>query len=97
MEKSPCNENPARFASLGYCVFRNGIPAGDVGRYSNLLEATMEAGEKAEMNVRLSGLSGSYPVIGDTKFDLELRPEAGGTVVVERTMPDIIDTVMNLN
>jgi hypothetical protein len=44
-EKSPCAEDPARFASLGYCVFRNGIPAGDVGRYSNLLEATMEAGE----------------------------------------------------
>ncbi len=57
----------------------------------------LEAGEKVELNVRLTGLSNSFPVLGDTKFDIELRPESGGTVVVERTMPDIIDTVMNLN
>jgi flagellin-like protein len=57
----------------------------------------LEAGEKVELNVKLSGLSSSFPLIGDTKFDLELRPESGGVVVVERTMPDIIDAVMNLN
>ena len=57
----------------------------------------LEAGEKVELNVRLTGLSNSNPVLGDTKFDLELRPESGGTVVIERTMPDIIDTVMKLN
>jgi len=57
----------------------------------------LEAGEKVELNVRLTGLSSSFPLIGDTKFDLELRPESGGVVVVERTMPDIIDAVMNLN
>jgi flagellin FlaB len=57
----------------------------------------LEAGEKVEVNVRLTGLSNSFPVVGDSKFDLELRPESGGTVVIERTMPDIIDTVMNLN
>jgi archaellin len=57
----------------------------------------LEAGEKVEVNVRLTGLSNSTPVVGDSKFNLELRPESGGTVVIERTMPDIIDTVMNLN
>ena len=57
----------------------------------------LEAGEKVELNVRLTGLSNSFPLVGDTKFDLELRPESGGTVVIERTMPDIIDAVMNLN
>ena len=57
----------------------------------------LESGEKVELNVRLGGLSSSFPVLGDTKFDLELRPEDGGTVVIERTMPDIIDVVMNLN
>ena len=57
----------------------------------------LEAGEKVELNVRLTGLSNSFPVLGDTKFDLEIRPESGGTVVIERTMPDIIDVVMNLN
>ena len=49
------------------------------------------------MNVRFTGLSNSFPVLGDTRFDLEIRPESGGTVVIERTMPDIIDVVMNLN
>ena len=57
----------------------------------------LEAGEKVELSVKLGGLSGSFPVIGDVKWDIELRPEDGGTVVVERSMPDIIDTVMNLN
>ena len=57
----------------------------------------LEAGEKAEVTVTLKGLYNSTPVVKDTKFDLELRPEDGGVVVVERTMPDNIDAVMNLN
>ena len=57
----------------------------------------LEFGEKMELTVSLSGLSNAYPVVGDVKWDLEIRPEDGGTVVVERTMPDIIDLVMNLN
>ncbi len=57
----------------------------------------LESGEKAELNVRLTGLSSSYPVVGDTRFDVEIRAESGGSIVVERTMPDLIDTVMNLN
>jgi archaellin len=57
----------------------------------------IESGEKVELTVSLKGLSGSYPVIGDTRFDVEIRPEDGGVVVVQRSMPDIIDLVMNLN
>jgi flagellin-like protein len=57
----------------------------------------LEAGEKAELTVSLAALSNTYPVVGDVKWDLEVRPEDGGTVVIERVMPDIIDTVMNLN
>jgi archaellin len=57
----------------------------------------LESGEKVELNVRLTGLSNPYPVTGDTRFDLEIRAESGGSIVVERTMPDLIDTVMNLN
>ena len=60
-------------------------------------DGLLEAGEKVELTVSLGGLSNSFPVIGDTKWDIELRPEDGGTVVVERSMPDVIDTVMNLN
>jgi archaellin len=57
----------------------------------------LEAGEKVEVTVSLSGLSSFYPVIGDVKWDIEVRPEDGGTVVIQRAMPDVIDTVMNLN
>ena len=59
-------------------------------------DTLLESGEKAELTVTLSGLSGSYPVIEDTKFELEVRPEAGGTMLVQRTMPSEIDLVMNL-
>ena len=64
---------------------------------SNDGDNLLEAGEKVEIDIKLTGLSGSYPLIGDTKFDIELRPEDGGTVVIERTMPDMVDLVMNLN
>ena len=57
----------------------------------------LEAGEKMELTVNLTGLSNSCPVIGHTRFDMEIRAESGGSIVVERTMPDLIDTVMNLN
>ena len=57
----------------------------------------VEAGEKVEPTVQLKGLANANPVVGDTEFDLEIRPEDGGVVVIERTMPDKIDAVMNLN
>ena len=60
-------------------------------------DSLLEAGEKVELNVRLTGLATSSPLLGDTRFDLELRPTSGGTVVIQRTMPDVIDSVMNLN
>lgn len=66
-----------------------------VGNNDN--DELLESGEKVELSVTLSGLSGAYPLIGDTKFDIEIRPEDGGTVVIQRVAPDLIDLVMNLN
>ena len=57
----------------------------------------LENGEKAEITVHLKGLATTTPVVKDVTFDVEIRPEDGGVVVVERTMPDRIDKVMNLN
>ena len=57
----------------------------------------LEAGEKVELRIRLSGLANTDPVVGDTKFQMEVRPEDGGVAVIERTMPDNVDIVMNLN
>lgn len=60
MEKSPCNEDPARFASLGYRVFRNGIPAWpkdwDVefklhAPLGTIIEGTYRDQELVELNV----------------------------------------------
>ena len=57
----------------------------------------LEAGEKAEMTIKFSGLASTTPVVKDVTFSVELRPEDGGVMVIERTMPDRVDTVMNLN
>ena len=59
-------------------------------------DTLLEAGEKAQLTITLTGLSSSYPVINDTKFELEVRPEDGGTMLVQRRMPNEIDLVMNL-
>ena len=55
---------------------------------------------KSRVEPTLSGISGSAsstPVVGETKWDIELRAAGGGSVVIERTMPDLIELVMNLN
>ena len=57
----------------------------------------IEAGEKVQLTVQLKGLANANPAVADIKFDVEFRPEDGGVLVVQRTMPDIVDTVMNLN
>jgi flagellin-like protein len=59
-------------------------------------DTVLEAGEKAQLTITLTGLSSSYPVISDTKFELEVRPENGGTMLIQRRMPNEIDMVMNL-
>ena len=57
----------------------------------------LESGEKAELTVTLKGLANANPVVKDTEFDLEIRPQDGAVLVIERTMPDNVDAVMNLN
>ena len=57
----------------------------------------IEAGEKVQLTVQFKGLANANPAVADIRFDVEFRPEDGGVLVVERTMPDIVDTVMNLN
>ena len=57
----------------------------------------LESGEKAELTIKFNGLASTTPVVKDVTFSVELRPEDGGVMVIERTMPDRIDTVMNLN
>ena len=60
-------------------------------------DALLESGEKAELTITLNGLANVNPVTKDTRFDIEIRPQDGGVMVIQRTMPDRIDTVMTLN
>ena len=57
----------------------------------------LESGEKVAITVTLKGLSNTSPVVKDTEFQIEIRPEDGGVLVVERRLPDSVDPVMNLN
>ena len=45
----------------------------------------------------ISETASSSPVVGDIRWQVEMRPEDGRTMLIERTMPDFIDAVMNLS
>ena len=55
----------------------------------------LESGEKFEITVQLTGLS--TPLGADDRFTLEIRPEKGSSMIIERTIPAKVDPVMNLN
>ena len=54
----------------------------------------LEEGELAEITVDISGLT--TPLAENTQFALELKPAEGGVVVVERTTPAFLDTIIDL-
>ena len=57
----------------------------------------LEQNEKVEITINLVGLAKANPLVKNTVFTLEVRPNEGGVVLIRRTTPDKIDTVMNLN
>ncbi|GJM40399.1 MAG: flagellin [Ardenticatenaceae bacterium] len=54
----------------------------------------LEEGELAEITVDVSGLT--TPLAENTQFALEIKPAQGGVVVVERTTPAFLDTIIDL-
>jgi flagellin FlaB len=74
------------------------------GRYDG--DSDLEEGEVAEITVPLndndsdgtpySGEALSTPLSVDTEFTLDLKPPQGGTVIMQRTTPSSLDTVMDL-
>lgn len=54
----------------------------------------LEEGELAEITVDVSGLT--TPLVENTQFALEIKPAEGGVVVVERTTPAFLDTIIDL-
>ena len=56
----------------------------------------LEVGERAEITVDLEALAQATPLVRNVEFSIDLRPNEGSALVIERTMPSKIDTVMNL-
>lgn len=54
----------------------------------------LEEGELAEITVDVSGLT--TPLAANTQFAMEIKPGQGGVVVVERTTPAFLDTIIDL-
>ena len=54
----------------------------------------LEGGEKFEITIDLTGLSTA--LVKNSSFTLELKPEKGSVMVIERTTPPVIDAVMDL-
>ena len=66
-------------------------------------DALLEVGERFEICVTSSSAGSMFSDVLDTditanrKCSLEIKPPAGATLVIERTMPAVIDDVINLN
>ena len=56
----------------------------------------MEVGERAELTVSMIGLNQANPLVHGIKFTLEVKPAEGSVLIIQRTTPDRINTVMNL-
>jgi archaellin len=55
----------------------------------------LESGEKCEITVDVSQLSNR--LVADGEFRLEVRPARGSSIVIERTIPSVVDKVNDLN
>jgi archaellin len=52
----------------------------------------LEDGEMAEITVDVSGQN----LAENTEFAMEIKPGQGGVIVVERTTPAFLDTIVDL-
>ena len=57
-------------------------------------DALLETGEKFEFTVQLTGLT--TPLDENDTFTIEVKPENGAALSIERTTPSVIDDVMDL-
>ena len=55
----------------------------------------LDPGEKMEITVDVSGLATALDANG--RFTLEIKPNSGSSLVIERTIPAVVDAVMYLN
>jgi flagellin-like protein len=56
----------------------------------------LEVGERVEVTVSLRALGQATPLVRDTEFTIEVKPNEGSTLAIQRSTPARIDAVMNL-
>lgn len=78
-------DSSQRFTDLAWTVSKIGKEDGD-----NLLEV----GEKFEVTVKLTALT--TPLGANKTFSLEIKPQRGSALIIERVTPSVIDKVMDL-
>jgi len=58
-------------------------------------DSLLETGELAQIDVNMKAIT---PTLGaNTTFAIEVKPPQGGVLVLERTTPPALDTVMDLH
>ena len=57
----------------------------------------LEQDERVELTIVLKGLDSATPLVKSKEFTLEIKASEGSVLVIQRTSPDQISTVMNLN
>ena len=57
----------------------------------------LEEGERVELTVQLGALDQATPLVKNSDFTLEIKPSEGAVLVIQRSTPARIDTVMNMN
>lgn len=61
-------------------------------------DTMLDPGEKAQITVDLSSInSGSHPLGAGDQFTLQVDPKVGSPLIIQRRIPDKVDTVMNLD
>ena len=58
-------------------------------------DSLLEPGEKMQIAVNVSQLAN--PLGADTQFTIEVKPDRGSALVIERTTPSVIDDIMYVN
>lgn len=58
-------------------------------------DSILDAGEKFQLTVSLTALTTTLQK--NASFTLELKPKTGSVIVIKRTIPAVVDAVMDLN
>ena len=82
-----------RYIDLNQTVDDIAWTTSDLGKTDG--DALLETGEKIEITVNVSQLTTALST-NDT-FTLEVKPDGGASIVIERTIPAVVDKVTDLN